>query len=71
MVINTDRAECTNCHIPLDTTSQTVVDETAEGLVVLCMGICPTCHEWHQWYAHYSYKGHMGLEKTNRFHAKG
>lgn len=64
MMINTDKAECTECHIPLDKTSQFVIDETPDGVVMYCMGICPTCHTWHQWYEHFSYKGYTGLEKT-------
>lgn len=69
MMIDTERACCPKCGVEIEVTSQTVVDRTNEGIVVLTMGYCSCESQWYQWYDHYLYQGHMCLEAVRGYHA--
>lgn len=70
MLINTDRAICPNCGTKLEKTSQMVVDETSDDLVLFCMGFCGCTNSWYEWYEHYGYKGHMEVGKSGAICAR-
>lgn len=70
MMIDTERASCPKCGVDIEVTSQTVVDSTKDGIVVLTMGYCSCDNQWYQWYDHYCYQGHMGLEAVRGYHAR-
>ena len=70
MIIFTERASCPRCGDDIEVTSQTVVDSTENGIVVLTMGYCSCDNQWYQWYDHYVYQGHMGLEAVRGYHAR-
>ena len=70
MIIFTERASCPRCGVDIEVTSQTVVDSTENGIVVLTMGYCSCDNQWYQWYDHYVYQGHMGLEAFRGYHAR-
>ena len=68
MMINTDRPSCEHCGVEIEVMSQTVVDDTDDGIVVLATGLCSCRHQWYQWYEHYGFKGHLCLEKTKGYY---
>ena len=70
MIIFTERASCPRCGVDIEVTSQTIVDSTENGIVVLTMGYCSCDNQWYQWYDHYVYQGHMGLEAVRGYHAR-
>lgn len=70
MLIDTEYPSCKHCGVEIKTTSQTVVDATDDGIVVLAVGFCSCRNQWYEWYEHYGYKGHMCLEETRGYYTK-
>lgn len=68
MMIDTNKPKCPECGDEIMQMATPIVIDDEDGLVVECSGYC--CRQWYKWYEHYSFKGHTGLEKSERIRAR-